>query len=139
PSPELRPHVARPSPRPPQRRRGPGPSPRPPKPLPKRPRRASATTPGERPSTTPSRGCAGCSPRLAAPSRVATLPAAPDDWHRAVVARARVLVEGESAVDELLSALDAGALAPTPIEEARAQLVAGSALRRRRRPAASQD
>ena len=69
----------------------------------------------------------------------ATLPAEPDDWHRAVVARARVLVDGEGAVDELLAALDGGALRATPIEEARAQLVAGSALRRRRRPAASQD
>jgi len=72
-------------------------------------------------------------------SWVATLPAEPDEWHRGIVARTRVLVDGESAVDELLSALEDGALAPTPIEEARAQLVAGSALRRRRRPAASQD
>ena len=72
-------------------------------------------------------------------SWVVTLPAEPDDWHRGIVARTRVLVDGESAVDELLSALENGALAPTPIEEARAQLVAGSALRRRRRPAASQD
>ena len=72
-------------------------------------------------------------------SWVATLPAEPDEWHRGIVARTRVLVDGESAVDELLSALEDGALAATPIEEARAQLVAGSALRRRRRPAASQD
>ena len=57
-------------------------------------------------------------------SWVATLPAEPDDWHRAVVARARVLVDGEGAVDELLAALDEGALQATPIEEARAQLVA---------------
>ena len=72
-------------------------------------------------------------------SWVATLPAEPDEWHRGIVARTRVLVDGESAVDQLLSALEDGALAATPIEEARAQLVAGSALRRRRRPAASQD
>jgi DNA-binding CsgD family transcriptional regulator len=72
-------------------------------------------------------------------SWLATLPTEPDEWHRAVVARTRVLVDGEGAVEELLAALDGGALRSTPIEEARAQLVAGSALRRRRRPAPSQE
>ena len=75
--------------------------------------------------------------RAALQSWSATLPADPDDWHRAMVARTRVVVDDEDAVEELLVAVDGGALGATPIEEARAQLVAGLALRRRRRPAAS--
>jgi DNA-binding CsgD family transcriptional regulator len=68
---------------------------------------------------------------------LATMPAEPDDWHRAVIDRCLVLVRGEEHVDALMAALDIGALRRTPLEEARAQLVAGSALRRRRRPAAA--
>ncbi|MGY1762403.1 BREX system ATP-binding domain-containing protein [Geodermatophilus sp. SYSU D00779] len=68
---------------------------------------------------------------------LANVPDEPDDWHRAVIARCKVLVHGEDHVDELVSALHGGALRLTPIEEARAQLVAGTALRRRRRPAAA--
>jgi DNA-binding CsgD family transcriptional regulator len=68
-----------------------------------------------------------------------TMPADPDDWHRAVAARCRVLVHGERHVDELVTALRAGALALTPLEEARARLVAGQALHRRRRPAAARE
>jgi DNA-binding CsgD family transcriptional regulator len=68
---------------------------------------------------------------------LATVPPEPDAWHRAVIARCIVLVRGEDHVDALMAALDAGALRLTPLEEARAQLIAGSALRRRRRPAAA--
>ncbi|HEX8627037.1 MAG TPA: helix-turn-helix transcriptional regulator, partial [Catenuloplanes sp.] len=71
-------------------------------------------------------------------SWVAAQPTDADDWHRAVVARCRVLVHGEDAVDDLLALIDGGALQLTPIEEARSRLVAGTALRRRRRPAAAQ-
>jgi DNA-binding CsgD family transcriptional regulator len=64
------------------------------------------------------------------------IPADADDWHRAIVARCRVLVRGDAA-DELVELIEGGALRLTPIEEARCRLVAGGALRRRRRPAAS--
>lgn len=69
----------------------------------------------------------------------ATMAADPDEWHHALVTRCCVLVHGENQVDELVSALHGGALRLTPLEEARAQLVAGVALRRKRRPAPSQD
>ncbi|MGY1762402.1 BREX system ATP-binding domain-containing protein [Geodermatophilus sp. SYSU D00779] len=68
---------------------------------------------------------------------VKSMPAQPDDWHRAVVARCRVVLHGEEGVDELLAAVSTGSLRLTPLEEARAQLVAGTALRRRRRPTAA--
>jgi DNA-binding CsgD family transcriptional regulator len=68
---------------------------------------------------------------------LAAAPAEPDDWHRAVIARCRVLVQGDEDVDALEKAIRGGALRLTPLEEARAQLVAGIALRRRRRPAAA--
>ena len=67
----------------------------------------------------------------------AGMPTEPDDWHRAVLARCRVLVHGEDSVDELVTLIDGGALRLTPLEEARARLVAGGALRRRRRPGAA--
>ncbi|PVY96351.1 BREX system ATP-binding domain-containing protein [Actinomycetospora cinnamomea] len=67
------------------------------------------------------------------------MPPDPDPWHCAVAARCRVLVHGEEHVDELVAAIDDGALRLTPLEEARARLVAGTALRRRRRPGASRD
>jgi DNA-binding CsgD family transcriptional regulator len=67
-----------------------------------------------------------------------SLPPDADAWHRAMAARCRVLVQGEEAVDELIALLDAGALRLTPLEEARSRLIAGGALRRRRRPSASQ-
>lgn len=69
----------------------------------------------------------------------ATMPAEPDDWHRAIEVRCRVLVHGEGCVDKLVAAIHSGALRQTPLEEARAQLVAGTALRRKRRPAPSHD
>lgn len=64
------------------------------------------------------------------------LPSDFDDWHRAIVARCRCLVQDEEP-DELVGLIDAGVLKLTPIEEARCCLVAGGALRRRRRAAAS--
>jgi DNA-binding CsgD family transcriptional regulator len=67
-----------------------------------------------------------------------SLPPDADAWHRAMAARCRVLVHGEEAVDELIALLEAGALRLTPLEEARSRLIAGGALRRRRRPSASQ-
>ena len=68
---------------------------------------------------------------------LAGLPDDADDWHRAIAARCRVLVHGEETVDELVTLIDGGALRVTPVEEARARLVAGGALRRRRRPTAA--
>jgi DNA-binding CsgD family transcriptional regulator len=65
------------------------------------------------------------------------MPAAPDEWHQAVISRCQVLVHGESYLDALEQGLNSSVLAPTPLEQARTQLVAGVALRRRRRPGAS--
>jgi hypothetical protein len=53
---------------------------------------------------------------------LAAVPAEPDDWHRAVIARCRVLVQGDEDVDALEKAIRGGALRLTPLEEARAQL-----------------